>query len=163
MEFKELVQMAEEKVGGRTQLAAVLGQNPNVITNAKAGQRGLPLTACVQIANILEVDAMAVAAASELATKHDANTIKVLSPFVQRVTGLNHAAGIILTMLIAFLTVSYPAESDALSRQQLNDNKHYRQLIEKALKAISRLMAQLLCQRGFAAANRISRLSPLSI
>lgn len=82
MEFKNYIKTGIEKSGTATELAKQLDQNPTVIRNAKAHQRGLPVFACIKLAKLIDADPMAVIAASELVMEKNEARRAVLLPFV---------------------------------------------------------------------------------
>lgn len=83
MEFREYLLLGEKAAGGRTELAVLLDQKGNAITDAKAHRRGLPVYACVELAKLINVDPMEVIAASELVTEKKETRIAVFRPFIQ--------------------------------------------------------------------------------
>jgi DNA-binding transcriptional regulator YdaS (Cro superfamily) len=53
MKFKTYIERAEKTAGSQTALAALLGQSPSRLRDAKSGQRGLPVAVCYQIAELI--------------------------------------------------------------------------------------------------------------
>lgn len=93
MELRDYIEEGETKVGGRAALTAFLGlPHPNNISNAKSGQRGLPLAACYKLADLIGVQRDAVAAASALVTEKDEGVRAYLRPFVQATRAAQHLA-----------------------------------------------------------------------
>ena len=69
MELKRFIERAEAAAGSQKALGVMIGINPSNIRNAKAGQQGLPIYACVMIADLIGEDHTTVIAASELVTE----------------------------------------------------------------------------------------------
>lgn len=82
MELREMIETAAKITGDQAHLSKVVGQHSNALTNAKAGRRGLPVSACIKLAEILDIDPMKVIAASELATEKNETKRAVFYPFV---------------------------------------------------------------------------------
>lgn len=83
MDFRDYLEMGEEIAGGRQELAKQLGVQPNNITNAKRGERGLPLASCYKLAELIGAPRDAVAAAAALNTEKDEEVRAYLRPIVQ--------------------------------------------------------------------------------
>lgn len=84
MELRDYIEQGEKAAGGRIALAETLGlPHANNITNAKSGQRGLPLAACYKLADLIGERRDAIAAASALVTEKDESVRNYLRPFVQ--------------------------------------------------------------------------------
>lgn len=83
MELRDYIQAGEKIAGGGKLLAEKLGVFPQHISNAKKGERGLPLVACYKLAELINARPEAVAAASALVTEKDAGAREYLRPFVQ--------------------------------------------------------------------------------
>lgn len=82
MDLKTYIETAEKITGGRNQLATLVGQHGNALTDAKAGKRGLPNFACVKLAELLGIEQIEIIAASELVTEKNPERRKVWLPFV---------------------------------------------------------------------------------
>ena len=102
--LKELIERAEKAAGGQKQLALKIGQSESNIRGAKAGVRGLPVYACVMIADLIGEERITVIAASELITEKKEERRKVWSPFVK------HAAALAGLTVILNMTPA-PAEA----------------------------------------------------
>lgn len=87
-----MITAAEEKAGGRKQLATILDQNPEALTSAKAHRRGLPAYACISLAKLINVNPLEVIAASELVTEKKEERRAVFLPFVQHLSLAKHLA-----------------------------------------------------------------------
>jgi hypothetical protein len=121
MELKEIIEKAEKIAGSQKALALRIGQDAGNIRGAKAGIKGLPTYACVMIADLIEMDRIAVIAASELVTEKKEERRAIWHPFV------SHAASVIMGAVILNMT---PAPANAselieLSRNSLNSNVYY--------------------------------------
>jgi len=82
MELKDYIEAGINKFGTAVSLAKQLGQNANLVRDAKAHRKGLPNYACVMLADLLEVERIEVIAASELVTEKNPERQKVWLPFV---------------------------------------------------------------------------------
>ncbi len=82
MELKFLIESANQAAGTQSALAKRLGVSSMQLTHAKAGRSGLPVSACFRLAEILEIDAKPVIAASELVTEKNPERRAVFAPFV---------------------------------------------------------------------------------
>ena len=82
MELREMIENAAKIAGDQTSLAKVIGVERNNLTGAKAGRRGLPVSACIELAKILDVAPITVIAASELITEKNPKKRALLAPFV---------------------------------------------------------------------------------
>lgn len=83
MELKDYIESGIAKCGTAVTLAKFLGQNPNAVRDAKAHRKGLPVYACVKLAELIEVSPMEVIAASELVTEKKEERIAIFRPFIQ--------------------------------------------------------------------------------
>jgi len=95
MEMKELIKIAEEKAGSQIALAKMLGQFDSSIRQVKAGKKGLPDAICIELADFLKIDRLAVIAASNLVTEKNEKRREI---FEKCIKGLNRAtaAGLII-------------------------------------------------------------------
>lgn len=69
MELRNYIEQGIKAKGSVLTLASYLGINPNSVSNAKAHSRGLPNDAAIKLARLIDVEPLAVIAASELATE----------------------------------------------------------------------------------------------
>lgn len=107
MTLKELLEAGTAKAGEQQKLAALLHIHPGVITQAKAGKRGLPVSACILLANYLGIESTPVIAASELITEKDEERRKAFYPFVMQ-------RPLHLIVMIALIgTTAFPEKSQA--------------------------------------------------
>jgi hypothetical protein len=106
MELRDYIEEGEQKLGGRAALSSFLGlPHPNNISNAKSGQRGLPLAACYKLADLIGAQRDAVAAASALVTEKDEEIRAYLRPFVQATRHAQHLTIAIAAGVTAFSLV----------------------------------------------------------
>lgn len=82
MELREMIESAAKIAGNQATLAKVIGLQPEALTAAKAGKRGLPEVACGKLAEILGIDRWTVIAASALVTEKNPEKRAYLAPFV---------------------------------------------------------------------------------
>jgi hypothetical protein len=69
MELKLFIEKAAAIAGNQKTLAQAMGISCDYLAHAKAGRRGLPLNACLTLAELLEVDPVLVIYASSLSTR----------------------------------------------------------------------------------------------
>lgn len=113
MELRDYIEEGEEKVGGRVALSLFLGlAHPNNISNAKSGQRGLPLAACYKLADLIGAKRDAVAAASALVTEKDEEIRAYLRPFAQVVRHVQH---LMIAGLAGTIALTLAVENSAIS------------------------------------------------
>lgn len=110
MDLRDFLILGEQKCGGRTELAHALAQQPNAITDAKRGARGLPLAACYKLADLIGAQRDAVAAASALVTEKDEGVRAYLRPFAQATRIAQHVA---VAGLAVSATVTLALENSA--------------------------------------------------
>ena len=82
MELKDYIEAGVAKFTPATELAKQLGQNANLVRDAKAHRKGLPNYACVKLADLLGAERIEVIAASELVTEKNPERREVWIPFV---------------------------------------------------------------------------------
>lgn len=120
MELREMIEIAKAKTGSQNELAKTLGIAANVLSMAKASERGLPDYACFKLAAILEIDPINVIAASALATEKNPERRAIFTPFVQR----RAASWIGVAVTTAVIGASaLPSQSHA--KQQLKSHMSY--------------------------------------
>lgn len=68
MELRRFIEKAAVVAGNQKTLAQAMGITSDYLAHAKAGRRGLPLTACISMAELLEIDPMLVIYANALST-----------------------------------------------------------------------------------------------
>ena len=83
MNLNDYIAKGIDITGTIRELAKLLDQQPNAVSEAKHGKRGLPAFACVKLAQLIGKDELAVLAASELATEKNPERRAVWFPFVQ--------------------------------------------------------------------------------
>lgn len=98
MELKELIERAEKAAGSQTALGKIIGQSPGNIRGAKGGAHGLPTYACIQIAELIDVPAITVIAASALITEKKPERRAIFAPFVRHAASVLIGAFVILNM-----------------------------------------------------------------
>ena len=84
MDLREFIELGIAKYGTATELAKVIGMNANALRDAKSGRQGLPVYACIKLAELIEVTPLEVIAASELVTEKREERRAVFLPFVQQ-------------------------------------------------------------------------------
>jgi len=132
MELREMIELAAERTGSMKELGARVGIAAQSLTDAKAGRRSLPTTACMHLADILGIDYRSVQAASDLVTEKDERKRAYLAPFAQR------AAIVLMGAFTLFVNAS---DSQAAPRLEKGaDGIHImstrRRKISEAIRAI---------------------------
>jgi hypothetical protein len=98
VEIRDYIEEAQKNYGTLIEVATKIGVRPQHLSNAKSGQRGLPVYACIKLAGLLAIEPMEVIAASELVTETHEDRIEIFRPFVQ-------AARLVQHLMIAGFTV----------------------------------------------------------
>ncbi len=132
MELRQMIEIAAQRKGEQKNLAKALGMNPNDLSSAKAGRRGLPAIACGKLAEILGIDRWTVIAASELVTERNEEKRNYFRPFV-----LNGSTA--LAAALSALMVSTETPTDAIANDTYKESLSASKpapLTEKALKPI---------------------------
>ena len=88
MELRDFIKMGTEKVGGTNVLAKILKleKQDTSLTNAKAHRRGLPIYACIILADLIEANRIEVVAASALVTEKNPEKRAVWKQIVETET-----------------------------------------------------------------------------
>lgn len=115
MDLREIIESGVTKAHEQKALALLIGINPVDLAQAKAGRRKLPEFACVNLANYIGIDPMAVIAASALVTEKDEDRRKVFYPFV-----MGRAATIAALTAIIGMTALPP---EAQAAQGFSDSR----------------------------------------
>jgi len=101
MDMKNYIEKAEKKAGMQQELAKILNISSSNIRSIKAGKRGMPVDACIILADYIEEDRLEVIAASNLITEKDEKKRKILESCFRKVAS---AAGI--TLVTSILTLA---------------------------------------------------------
>jgi len=101
MDMKSYIEKAEKKAGMQQELAKILNISSSNIRSIKAGKRGMPVDACIILADYIEEDRLEVIAASNLITEKDEKKRKILESCFRKVAS---AAGI--TLVTSILTLA---------------------------------------------------------
>lgn len=109
MELKEIIEKAEKAAGSQKALGLLIDQNPSTIRNMKAGAQGLPTYACIKIAEITNIPALTVIAASELVTEKKPERRAIFAPFVGR------AASVLIGAIVCLNMSTTPANAAGVS------------------------------------------------
>lgn len=98
MELRELIEQAERAAGSQKALALMLKQDAGNLRGAKAGLKGLPVYACIELAKLIGISEITVIAASELVTEKKAERRAIFAPFVGRAANVLIGAIVIMNM-----------------------------------------------------------------
>jgi len=138
MNLREIIEAGTNKAGEQKALASILHIHPAVITQAKAGKRGLPVSACIMLANYLGIESTPVIAASELVTEKDEERRKAFYPFV-----MGRRMSLIALLALTGITAT-PTESQAalgFSDYDSGPNWHYvKSFVYRCIAAFARVM-----------------------
>ena len=107
MNIREIIEKAEKAAGSQKALALRIGLSEGNIRNAKAGLRGLPNYACLAIAEMLNMEAITVIAASELVTEKKEERRAIWHTFV------SHAASVLLGIMGIVILIMTPSPAEA--------------------------------------------------
>ena len=119
MELKELIERAEKTAGSQKALGLMIGQSPSALRSAKAGMIGMPIYACVMIAELIGEDDTVVIAASELVTEKKTERRAFWEKKLEAL-----AAGV-AAFFIGVIFVVTPTPSQAVELQQVVDSTVY--------------------------------------
>ena len=114
MDMKKFIEAGREKAGNNKELARILGQKESVISDVKAGKKGLPFPSCILLANLIEVDHIEVVAASNLITEKDERKRKIIESCFKRVASV---ASIALVTTMLTLPAAKPVNAENLTIQ----------------------------------------------
>ncbi|MBK7353023.1 MAG: hypothetical protein IPI97_06100 [Nitrosomonas sp.] len=120
MEMRELIEIAEKKAGSQIALAKMLGQFDSSIRQVKAGKKGLPDAVCIELADFLEVDRLAVIAASNLVTEKNEKRKRIFKGCIK---GLEKATA--MGLIIATTTILTPSPAEAHSMGNTEPSRMY--------------------------------------
>lgn len=120
MEMKNYIEKAEKKAGMQIELAKLLNISSNNIRSIKAGKRGMPVDACIILANYIEEDPLKVIAASNLVTEKDERKRKIFESCFSRAASVTAAA-----IVISILTLAPASPVHAASKSITMNNIYY--------------------------------------
>lgn len=151
MDFGSYIEEGVQKAGSRAALAEALAVSASQITNAK--DRGVPVSACYALAELIGRDAGEIIAASELVTEKKPERRAVLMKYLAKaVTASNIAA----CALIMTFGQSQEASASPGTELQQSGASNFQKFIRRALRALEKLIHRNfkgLCK----AHNRVSR------
>jgi len=117
MDFRDYIEEAEKRVGGRTPLAEALGINADNLSGMKKGARPMPAKACAKMAAILDMDPGALMVIGEAFYAKSPEDQKFWAPFAQRAQSAIHAALMMLAWcavgLVTLIVTPSPAEASS--------------------------------------------------
>ena len=119
-ELKIYIETGEKKAGKQIELAKILGISDVNIRMAKANKRGLPVEACILLADYIETDRLEIIAASNLVTETDERKRKILE------SCFTHAASVtFVAFVISILTFAPIAPTHAALNDKTINNINY--------------------------------------
>jgi hypothetical protein len=107
MKMKIFLDEAEKRVGGRSALVLRLGISSQQITNARAERAGLPIPACIALAEIIGAEPLVIITESELVTEKNEDRRSILKKYAGGVMGL--IAGLVLS--VSLIMTPTPAQA----------------------------------------------------
>lgn len=112
MEMKNYIEEGAKKAGSNKELAKFLGQSQSILSDVKAGKRGLPVVVCTQLAEFIGIDPIKVIMASELTTEKDEKKRKILESCFRKVASV---AAITLVTSILTLTPQQTVKAETFT------------------------------------------------
>ena len=119
MELKNLIEKAEKTAGSQKALGLMIGQSPSALRSAKAGLIGMPIYACVMIAELIGEEDTVVIAASELVTEKKTERREFWEKKLETL-----AAGV-AAFFVSIIFVVTPTPSQAVQLSQVIDYTVY--------------------------------------
>ncbi|SDX42299.1 hypothetical protein [Nitrosomonas oligotropha] len=92
MEMKKYIEDGAKKAGNNKALAKFLNQSETILSDVKAGKKGLNDAACIKLADLIEVNPLYVIAASNLVTEKDEEKRKIFKSCFTRAASVAVAA-----------------------------------------------------------------------
>ena len=123
MDMKSYIEKAEKKAGSQIELAKMLSISANNIRSIKAGKRGMPVDACIILADYIDEDRLEVIAASNLVTKKDERKRKIIESCFKEVASV---ASIAIVTSILTLSEAKPVNTGDLT-YHIEKNTNYTQ------------------------------------
>ncbi|MBS0498245.1 MAG: hypothetical protein JSR51_11435 [Proteobacteria bacterium] len=114
MEMKNYIEEGAKKAGSNKELAKFLGQSQSILSDVKAGKRGLPVVVCTQLAEFIGIDPIKVIMASELTTEKDEKKRKILESCFRKVASV---AAITLVTSILTLTPQQTVKAETFTSE----------------------------------------------
>ena len=108
--MKNFLEAGEREAGSQKQLALILGVSTSNICDVKRGQRGLPTTACIRLAELIGADPMEVISASELVTEKNEEKISILRRYASHTAA--GFTGLIMGVAVSATAMPAPAEAN---------------------------------------------------
>lgn len=125
MEMRNYIETAEKKAGMQLELAKLLNISSSNLRSIKAGKRGMPVDACIILADYIGIDRLEVIAASNLVTEKDEKKRKILESCFRKVASVA-AVGIVSSILTLTpqQTVNAETFSSEFTKIGLTDTSH---------------------------------------
>jgi len=123
MDMKSYIEKAEKKAGSQIELAKMLSISANNIRSIKAGKRGMPVDACIILADYIDEDRLEVIAASNLVTEKDERKRKIIESCFKEVASV---ASIAIVTSILTLSEAKPVNTGDLT-YHIEKNTNYTQ------------------------------------
>ena len=114
MNMNEYIEKAQEKAGSQINLSKTIEISDRYIRLVKEGKRGLPVEACIMLADYIGADRLEVIAASNLVTEKDERKRKIFESCFSRAATATTAA-----ILLGITSIMTPTPVNA---QPVNTN-----------------------------------------
>lgn len=105
-ELKSFIQTGVEKAGTQRKLAETIGILDVNLTMAKNGKRGIPVDACILLADYIKVDRLEVIAASNLVTEKDEKKRRIFESCFKKANSV--AASMLIASIVTTVLTMAP-------------------------------------------------------
>jgi hypothetical protein len=102
MELKDYIEQGAKKQGSLSALGRYLGQSEGAIRGAKSQARGLPVYACLRLAEYINADPLQVIVSSELVTEKREERRKIFQHFLTKNNAQNVMLCALFLMILAY-------------------------------------------------------------
>ena len=115
--MKKYIEEGAKKAGNNKALSRILNQSESILSDVKAGKKGLNDAACIRLADLIGVNPLYVIAASNLVTEKDEEKIKIFKSCFNRAASIAAAA---LIFTFSSMTSS-PSHAGQLFSENVNN------------------------------------------
>jgi len=99
MEMRKFIEDGAKKAGNNKALARILNQSETILSDVKAGKKGLNDAACIKLADFIGVNPLYVIAASNLVTEKDEEKRKIFESCFTRAASAMFALAAVYNFL----------------------------------------------------------------
>lgn len=122
MDMKKFIELGAEKAGSNKALAKVLNQSESMLSDVKAGKKGLNAAICIKLADYIEEDRLKVIAASNLITEKDEEKRKIFESCLKK---SSKAASIAMIIGATALVVPSSNNTSETNTYKVSNAKHF--------------------------------------